>query len=283
MDCITLRNGATMPALGFGTYGIPADGTTKRSVLCALEAGYRHIDTAHAYLNEREVGEAIRESGVKREDIWLTTKIWPTEYNDAESAVEHALQRLNVEYLDLVYLHQPFGDLREGWKGLEAALRHGKARCIGISNFERRDDYSGFFDGIEIVPDIAQMERHVTFTPDAYVKDLRSRGIACEAWFPLGGMMSQKAQLKLPEVLTVATKHGKTAAQVLLRWQLQTGFVAIPGSMDASHIAENLEIFDFTLDEEDLATLAEANNGKRVFDMPLSAQEDMVMNFKFND
>ena len=127
------------------------------------------------------------------------------------------------------------------------------------------------------------MERHITFTPDAYAEDLRSRGIACEAWFPLGGTVSRKAQLSLPEVQQVAEKHGKTGAQVLLRWQLQTGFAAVPGSANEAHIAENLDIFDFTLDEADLAALAKANSGKRVFDVPLSAQTDMIMGFKFND
>ena len=283
MEYITLNNGAKMPALGFGTYGLPADGTAKRSVLAALSAGYRHIDTAHGYLNEREVGEAIRESGVQRGDIWLTTKIWPTEYGDAETAVDRALKRLNTEYLDLVYLHQPIGELRAGWKGLEAAVRSGKVRSIGISNFERRDEYKSFFDGIEIIPAVAQMERHIAFTPDAYVEDLKGRGIACEAWFPLGGTMSRRAQLSLPEVLSVARKHSKTGAQVLLRWQLQTGFSAIPGSADPEHIAENLDIFDFTLDADDLAALARANSRQRVFDVPLSAQVDMIMGFKFKD
>ena len=283
MEYITLNNGARMPALGFGTFGLPTDGTTKRSVLAALKAGYRHIDTAHAYLNEREVGEAIRESGVRREDIWLTTKIWPTEYDDAEAAVDRALERLGVQYLDLVYLHHYLGDVKAGWKGLESAVRHGKVRSIGISNFERSDDYKSFFEGLEITPAIAQMERHITFTPDTYVEDLKSRGITCEAWFPLGGTVSQKAQLSLPEVLAVAKKHGKTGAQVLLRWQLQTGFSAVPGSANPEHIAENLNIFDFALDAEDLATLANANSNKRVFDVPLSAQTDMIMGFKFND
>ena len=177
-----------MPALGFGTFGLAADGTAKRCVLAALRAGYRHIDTAHAYLNEREVGEAIRESGVRREDIWLTTKIWPTEYDDAEVAVDRALERLGVKCLDLVYLHHYLGDVKAGWKGLESAVRHGKVRSIGISNFERSDDYKSFFEGLEIAPAIAQMERHITFTPDAYVEDLKSRGITCEAWFPLAAL-----------------------------------------------------------------------------------------------
>ena len=283
MEYITLNNGAKMPALGFGTYGLPADGTAKRSVLAALRAGYRHIDAAHGYLNEREVGTAIRESGVKREDIWLTTKIWPTEYPDAEAAVDRALERLGVEYLDLVYLHHFLGDVKAGWRGLESAVHHGKVRSIGISNFERSDEYESFFDGIEITPAIAQMERHITFTSDAYVADLESRGIAREAWFPLGGTMSQKAQLSLPEVQQVARKYGKTGAQVLLRWQLQTGFAAVPGSANEAHIAENLGIFDFTLDADDLAALAGAGSGKRVFDVPLSAQVDMIMGFKFND
>ena len=150
MEYITLNNGAKMPALGFGTFGLAADGTAKRCVLAALKAGYRHIDTAHAYLNEREVGEAIKESGVKREDIWLTTKSGTTECPDAEAAVDRALKRRGVEYLDLVYLHHFLGDVKAGWRGLEAAVRHGKVRSIGISNFERSDEYMSFFDGIEI-------------------------------------------------------------------------------------------------------------------------------------
>lgn len=283
MEYITLNNGTKMPALGFGTFGLAADGTAKRCVLAALRAGYMHIDTAHGYLNEREVGEAIKESGIKREEIWLTTKIWPTEYPDAEAAVDRALERLGTEYLDLVYLHHFLGDVKAGWKGLESAVRHGKVRSIGISNFERSDEYESFFDGIEITPAIAQMERHITFTPEAYAGELKGRGIAREAWFPLGGTMSQKAQLGLPEVQQVAKKHGKTGAQVLLRWQLQTGFSAVPGSSNEEHIAENLDIFDFTLDADDLAALARANSGKRVFDVPLSAQTDMIMGFKFND
>ena len=156
-------------------------------------------------------------------------------------------------------------------------------RSIGISNFERSDSYKDILAGFETTPAIAQMERHIAFSPDTYVEDLRSRGIACEAWFPLGGTMSQKAQLNLPEVQQVAMKHGKTGAQVLLRWQLQTGFAAVPGSANEEHIADNLDIFDFTLDEEDLAALAKATSGKRVFAVALSAQVDMIMGFKFND
>lgn len=283
MEYITLNNGLKMPSLGFGTFGLAADGTAKRCVLAALKAGYRHIDTAHGYLNEREVGEAIKESGVAREDIWLTTKIWPTEYGDAEAAVDRALERLGTGYIDLIYLHHALGDIQAGWRGLESAVRHGKVRSIGISNFERNDSYKDILAGFETAPTIAQMERHIAFSPDTYVEDLRSRGIACEAWFPLGGTMSQKAQLNLPEVQQVAMKHGKTGAQVLLRWQLQTGFAAVPGSADEGHIRENLDIFDFTLDADDLATLAKANSNKRVFDVPLSAQVDMIMGFKFND
>ena len=262
MEYITLNNGLKMPSLGFGTFGLAADGTAKRCVLAALKAGYRHIDTAHGYLNEREVGEAIKESGVAREDIWLTTKIWPTEYGDAEAAVDRALERLGTGYIDLVYLHHALGDIQAGWRGLESAVRHGKVRSIGISNFERNDSYKDILAGFETAPTIAQMERHIAFTPDAYVEDLRSRGIACEAWFPLGGTMSQKAQLNLPEVQQVAKKHGKTGAQVLLRWQLQTGFAAVPGSANEEHIAENLDIFDFTLDE-----LAEQLRSKDILDI----------------
>ena len=188
-----------------------------------------------------------------------------------------------MEYLDLVYLHHFLGDVKAGWRGLEAAVRHGKVRSIGIRNFERSDEYMSFFDGIEITPAIAQMEHHIDFTPEAYAADLRSRGIACEAWFPLGGTVSQKAQLSLPGVQQVARKHGKTGAQVLLRWQLQSGFSAVPGSSNEGHIRENLDIFDFTLDANDLATLAKANSNKRVFDVPLSAQTDMIMGFKFDD
>ncbi len=283
MEYITLNNGCKMPALGFGTYGLTADGTAKRCVLAALSAGYRHIDAAHGYLNEREVGAAIRESGVKREDIWLTTKIWPTEYPDAEAAVDRALGRLGVEYLDLVYLHHPLGDIAAGWRGLESAARHGKVRSIGVSNFERAEGYERLFDGMEITPAIAQMERHIDFTPEKYVGFLTERGIAHEAWFPLGGTMSGKAQLKNPAVVEIAKKYGKTPAQILLRWQLQTGFSAVPGSADEAHIRENLEIFDFTLDEGDLAALAKAGSGQRVFNVALKDQVDMIMNFKFED
>ncbi len=217
-----------------------------------------------------------------RGKIWLTTKIWPTEHDDADAAVDRALERLGVEYLDLVYLHHFLCDVKAGWRGLESAVRHGKVRSIGISNFERSDEYESFFEGIEITPAIAQMERHPRFTPTAYVEELKKRGIAREAWFPLGGTMSNRELLGRPEIAAVAEKHGKTPAQAILRWQLQTGFAAVPGSHDPEHMAENFDIFDFTLDDSDLAEMAKVN-GARIFNVPLNAQVDMIMGFKFND
>ena len=243
---VTLSNGVEMPQFGIGTFGVPSNEVCKDAVLTALRAGYRHIDTAHAYKDEHGVGEAIKEfiaeGGCKREDIWVPSKIWPTEYADS-TAIDRMLRRLNLDYIDLVYPHQPAGDIKAAWHNLEKAVRQHKVRVLGLSNFEVPGAEHWFqwaVDSTEIKPVIMQMECH------PYAQRIKQRALAnkygmkVECWFPLGGAMSQGALFKDPVIKQIAEAHNVTPAQVILRWEIQEGLLTIPGATNPDYIHENL-------------------------------------------
>ncbi|MBR6399758.1 MAG: aldo/keto reductase [Firmicutes bacterium] len=260
MKYLKMNNGRECPAIGIGTFMIsPADAEV--SVREALKMGYECVDTAAAYVNERAVGRGIKASGVDREKVFVSTKLWPTEYEN-ENAVNETLERLGVDYVDLLYIHQPAGNWLSGYRLLEKAYKEGKAKAIGISNFEGK--YIAELETKwEIAPQFIQVEAHPYFTQDELRKTLDKYGIRLMAWYPLGH--GDKSLVNEPVFTKLGEKYGKSSAQVILRWHTQMGFAVIPGSKNVDHIRDNLNIFDFTLTDEEMAEIAKLNKGVRYY------------------
>ena len=260
MDYITLNNGMLCPAVGIGTFMLsPAD--AENSVREALKMGYSLVDTANAYVNERSVGRGMKESGVKREDVFLSTKLWPSEYENPD-AVEETLERLGTDYVDLLYIHQPAGNWLAGYRQLEKAYREGRAKSIGISNFEGK--YIAELETKwEIVPQFIQAEAHPYFPQTELRRTLDRHGIRLMSWYPLGH--GDKSLQNEPVFAELGRKYGKTPAQVILRWHTQMGFAVIPGSRNTDHIRDNLEILDFTLTDGEMAEIAKLDRGERYY------------------
>lgn len=268
---ITLNNGVEMPQFGLGTQiqslengdlGV-LNQTSREAVAAALKAGYRHLDDAHGYLQERGVGQGIKDSGVPREEIWLTDKLWPNEYGDAYNAVNEMLERLDVEYIDLVYLHHPAGDIDtivKAWQDLERAYREGKIRALGISNFDNRPDAFNAIMQQEIKPQVMQIECH-PFAQRVETRKLAEQyNIQVECWYPLGH--GDQRLLNAETLDTIAAAHGKSAVQVIIRWHIQEGFSVIPGSTNPDHIKENIEVFDFELTDEEMEQIRAMDQGE---------------------
>lgn len=281
---VTLNNGQQMPRFGIGTYNIPGDSVTADAVSFALKNGYRHIDTAHAYRVERGVGVAIKESGVPREEIWVTSKLWPSEYSDGDAAIDRMLERLGLEYIDLLYLHQPMGDWRGAWRAMERAVASGKVRALGLSNFDAADSlYSAAMEWAKIKPAVMQIENHPYAQRRIWAEKLANDSIVLEAWFPLGGAMSNGALFKDPVLMKIAAAHGKTPAQVILRWHIQEGHSAIPGATFHPYITENINISDFELSPEEMAEIRALDKEKRFFSMDYKQAEQFMLNWKMDD
>ena len=260
MEYLTLNNGNTCPVIGIGTYMLtPAD--AQNSVREALKMGYRMIDTANTYVNERAVGRGMKESGIAREEIYLSTKLWPSEYEN-ENAVEETLARLGVDYVDLLYIHQPAGNWLAGYRQLEKAYREGKAKAIGISNFEGK-----YIEELqtrwEIVPQFIQVEAHPYFTQKELRKILDKYDIRLMSWYPLGH--GDSALMDEPVFAALGKKYGKTPAQVILRWHTQMNFAVIPGSKNVDHIRDNLNILDFTLTDDEMTEIAKLDTDTRYY------------------
>lgn len=260
MENLTLNNKIACPKIGIGTFMLaPSD--AENSVREALKMGYRLVDTANAYVNERAVGRGIKESGIDREEVFLSTKLWPSEYENP-NAVDETLERLGVDYVDLLYIHQPAGNWLEGYRQLEKAYREGKAKSIGISNFEG-EYIEKLQNEWEIVPQFIQVEAHPYFTQKDLRKTLDKYDIKIMSWYPLGhgdkSLINEEIFIKLGE------KYGKTSAQVILRWHTQMGFAVIPGSKNVDHIKDNLDILDFTLTEEEMNEIAKLDKGQRYY------------------
>ena len=260
MEYIELNNQVKCPVIGIGTFMLsPAEAEV--SVREALKMGYSLVDTANAYVNERAVGRGMKESGVAREDVFLSTKLWPSEYEN-ENAVDETLERLGVGYVDLLYIHQPAGNWLAGYRQLEKAYREGKARSIGISNFEGE-----FFEELrekwEVVPQFIQVEAHPYFTQKELRATLGEYGIRLMSWYPLGH--GDKSLISEPVFAELGKKYGKTPAQAILRWHTQMGFSVIPGSRNVEHIRDNLDILDFTLTEEEMERIAGLDKGERYY------------------
>lgn len=255
MEYVTLNNGVRMPQLGYGVYQVTKE-ECKRCVLDALDAGYRHIDTAQSYFNEEEVGQAIKESGIKREEIFLTTKVWLEHYGEekAYESILESLRKLQTDYVDLLLLHQPFGDAYGAWRALERAYKEGKAKAIGISNFyvDRMVEFTNFVD--EIKPMVNQIEIHPLHQQDEQLEWMKKYNIQPEAWAPFG---EGRGGLFENEVLKeIGAKYNKSTAQVMLRWHLQRGIVVIPKSTHKERMIENINVFDFELSKEDMDKIA---------------------------
>lgn len=259
----TLSNGVKIPQLGYGVYQVSKE-ECERCVLDALDVGYRHIDTAQAYFNEEEVGNAIQKSGVRREDIFLTTKVWIEHYgyDNAKASVMESMRKLRTDYLDLVLLHQPFSDVYGSWRALEDLYKEGKIRAIGISNFytDRMIDICAFN---EIKPMINQVETHPFNQQIEAQKWMEKYGVQIEAWAPFGE--GRKGLFTNPTIVEIGKKYGKTAAQVMLRWELQRGIVVIPKSVHKDRMEQNFDVFDFELSDEDMLTMASLDKKESSF------------------
>ena len=260
MEFITLNNGNKCPALGLGTFMLSPE-EAYNSTLNALKMGYTLVDTANAYVNERAVGRGMKDSGLAREDIYLSTKLWASEYEN-ENAVDETLERLGVDYVDLLYIHQPAGNYLAGYRQLEKAYRAGRAKAIGISNFEGKY-IADLETRWEIVPQFIQVEAHPYFTQTELRQKLNQYGIRLMAWYPLGH--GDSSLINETVFTALGKKYGKTNAQIILRWHTQMGFAVIPGSKNAGHIRDNLDIFDFALTDEEMGEIAALDKGVRYY------------------
>lgn len=272
---LTLNNGVQMPQFGLGVYSIADGEDTYNSVMVALKCGYRHIDTAHAYRNERSVGRAVKDSGIDRSEIWITSKLWPNEYGEGKTlkAIDRMCGRLGVDYIDLVYFHQPIGDYMGGWKEMEKALESGKVRAIGISNFDVNDSiWNSLVETARIKPQMVQIECHPYAQREHWQQMAKKYNIQIECWFPLGGRESKGELLRDPVINEIAKAHGKSAAQIIIRWHMQMGFSVIPGASNPDYIHENIETFDFALSNYEMHRIHELNKEKRYFSMPYEDQ-----------
>lgn len=279
---VTLNNGAMMPQFGMGVFMVPDGEETKKACLDALKMGYRHIDTAHAYQNERSVGEAVRESGIEREEIWVTSKLWPSEYGEGKTmtAIDKMLERLNIGYIDLLLLHQQVGDYMGAWRDMEKAVEQGKARSIGLSNFES-ERLEEICAAAKIKPAALQVECHPYYQQADLKKRIAPYGTVVEAWYPIG---HGDADLINESIFTeLAKKYGKTNVQIILRWHIQEGNVIFPKSTNPQHIKDNSDIFDFELTAEEMAKIKELDRNVRFFNATLEQQEAQFASWKPED
>ena len=260
MEYFTLNNGIKMPMAGIGVFMMsPAEAGA--SVESALKSGVRLIDTANGYMNESGTGRGIKKSGVPREEIFLVTKLWPTVY-EKETAIEETLARLGTDYIDLLFLHQPTDNWKAGYKAIEKAYKEGKVKAIGLSNFPD-ELLKEAIDTMEIKPQVVQVEAHPYFPQTELKKILAETGMGLMAWYPLGH--GDKNLVNEPVFSELAAKYGKTNAQIILRWHIQSGNVVIPGSKNPAHIRDNFSIFDFELTEEDMTAVAKVDKNMRYY------------------
>lgn len=260
MEYATLNNGLKMPMAGIGTFLLSPD-EAEASVLAALEDGYRLIDTANAYVNEKAVGRAMKKSGLKREEIFLETKLWPSFYED-DNAVDKTLERLGTDTIDLLLIHQPAGNYVAGYRQMEKAYKEGKVKAIGLSNFNQ-GQIEEILGLCEVKPTVLQTEVHPYFQERELKEFLSKKGMVIQAWYPLGH--GDKALLEEPLFTELGKKYGKTNAQIILRWHIQDGNIVIPGSKNPAHIQDNFDLFDFSLTEEEMAKIAALDKNTRYY------------------
>ena len=261
---ITLNNGVKMPQLGFGVFQVPDHKTAKKAVKEALEVGYRMIDTAAAYQNERAVGEAIKESGIAREEIFVTSKLWVSDFNyeRAKAGIEASLEKLGTGYIDLYLLHQPYGDTMGAWRALEEAYHEGKIKAIGVSNFYA-DQLKNLELTMPVIPTVNQIEVNPWYQQDAEVKFAQNEGIAVEAWAPFA---EGKHKIFTNEkIAKIAKAHNKSNGQVILRWLLQRGIIVIPKSVHQERMRENIDVFDFELTDDEMKVMQSLDKNESQF------------------
>lgn len=262
MEYLKLNNDVKMPVEGLGTF-LMSPAEAEAASLAALEAGYEHIDTANAYMNEKAVGRAIAKSGVARDKLFVSTKLWPSVYEAGDAAIEGTLNRLGLDYVDMLILHQPVGNYLAAWKTMEKAYKEGKVRALGLSNFPQ-EKIAEVIDHAEIKPQLVTIECHPYFAQSDLREYLSQYGIVIEAWYPLGH--GDKGLQEEPVFTKLAEKYGKTPAQVILRWHVQMGTSIIPGSKNPAHIADNADIFDFELTDEEMAEVAKLDGTKKYYE-----------------
>lgn len=283
MEFVTLNDGIKIPAIGFGVFMIPADGSTYKAVREALDAGYRHIDTATAYFNEEEVGKAVLESGIPREEIFVTSKLWLSQYGyeGAKKGIERSLTKLGLDYIDLYLLHQPYGDVAGAWKALEEAKDEGKIRSIGVSNMTPKL-WNKFVPQFATLPSVNQIECN-PFSQQKKMRAIMDKdNVKVECWYPLGHGNAEL--LKHPTITVIAEKYGKNAGQIILRFETQEGFITLPKSTNPERIKSNIDIFDFTLTEDELQAIRNMDTGTTSHDPDADGVGDYLLNaFKIED
>ena len=282
MQNIKLNDGNSIPAIGFGVFLVEPNGPTYEAVKEAIQAGYRHIDTAAAYFNEEDVGKAVRDSGVSREEMFITSKLWLQDYGyeAAKKGVDASLQKLGMDYMDLYLLHQPYGDVAGAWKALEEAKKEGKIKSIGVSNMTPRlwTEFTAQFD---TVPAVNQVECNPFFQQKELRKLLDEKGVRVEAWYPLGH--GSKELLEAPAIQSAAEKYGKNAGQVILRFEVQEGIIALPKSTNPARIAGNIDIFDFELTDAEMDAIRALDTGKGTHDPEVPGVGENLATLKVHD
>lgn len=283
MKDMTLNDGNYIPAVGFGVYLIPNDGSTYRAVRMALDAGYRHIDTAAAYFNEEEVGKAVRDSGIPREEIFVTSKLWLQDYGyeAARKGTETSLAKLGLDYIDLYLLHQPYGDVVGAWKALEDIKAEGRLRSIGVSNMTP-NIWNQYVPQFKTLPAVDQVECNPFFQQKKLRELLDPLGVKIEAYFPLGH--GDEKLLSHPIILSLAEKYKRSASQIILRFEVQEGFIVLPKSMNEAHIKDNIGISEFSLAEEDMRRIRALDTGKGTHDPEADGVAEMLLSaYKVHD
>ena len=276
-----LSNGLKIPKVGLGTWLIDND-KVEEVVECALEAGYRHIDTAAGYMNESDVGKAIKDSGIDRKEIFITSKLWLQDYGyeNAKIGIENSLKNLGVDYIDLYLLHQPYGDYLGSWKALEEAVAEGKIKSIGISNVTI-NLWNKFKDGMTIMPAVNQVECNPFFQQKPLREEMEKYGIKLEAWYPLGH--GNKELLENEYLVSLANKYNKNVGQIILRWHYQEGIISLPKSTNDERIKGNIDIFDFELTDEEMKNIQAMDTGKGTHDPEDLSNETRLMGLKIHD
>lgn len=282
MKKFELNNHQLIPAIGFGVFMIPNGGPTYEATLKALQAGYRHIDTAAGYMNESDVGKAIKDSGIDRKEIFITSKLWLQDYGyeNAKIGIENSLKNLGVDYIDLYLLHQPYGDYLGSWKALEEAVTEGKIKSIGISNVTI-NLWNKFKNGMTIMPAVNQVECNPFFQQKSLRSEMEKYGIKLEAWYPLGH--GNKELLENEYLVSLANKYNKNVGQIILRWHYQEGIISLPKSTNDERIKGNIDIFDFKLTDEEMENIQAMDTGKGTHDPEDLSNETRLMGLKIHD
>ena len=282
MKTFNLNNNENIPVIGFGVFMIPNNGPTYEATLAALKAGYRHIDTAAGYMYESDVGKAVKDSGVPREEIFITSKLWLQDYGyeNAKKGIDNSLKALDTDYIDLYLLHQPYGDYLGSWRALEEAVEEGRIKSIGISNVTI-NLWNKFKDGMHMMPVVNQVEFNPFTQQKKLMAEMSKYNIRLEAWYPLGH--GNKDLLENETIVSLANKYNKNAGQIILRWIYQEGVISLPKSTNIERMEGNIDIFDFELNNQEMQSIRDLDTGKSTHNPEDSANETRLMGLKIHD